>query len=94
MKREIKFRAWDGLRITTSGIMYNNSLGTLETPKISSFKIMQFTGLKDKNGIDIYELDYVLDEFNQRILVEFDFTLLSILKKIQNKIVLDGNFYE
>jgi uncharacterized phage protein (TIGR01671 family) len=60
--REIKFRAWDGIRITTSGIMFNCSTNTLEIPIGSRMKLMQYTGLKDKNGKEIYEGDMVNQE--------------------------------
>ena len=59
MKREIKFRAWDGIRMTQSGIMYNNTTGKLEVPIGSKMKLMEFTGLTDKNGKEIYEGDVV-----------------------------------
>lgn len=61
---------------------------------VQSSTIGQFTGLQDKNGVDIYEFDYVLDSHNQRILVEYDFTLLSRLKEIEKELVLDGCYYE
>lgn len=69
MKREIKFRAWD----TREGRMFNvqticPGIGATEDDRWGDkghyipdcrLELMQFTGLKDKNGKEIYEGDIV-----------------------------------
>ena len=50
--REIKFRAWDGCQMQSVVYVGDNEVYTC--PKCIP---MQYTGLKDKNGTEIYEGD-------------------------------------
>ena len=64
-KREIKFRAWDSdLKKMFIHFSVRSTDGLIITPNGAVFYdgsiiLMQYTGLKDKNGKEIYENDIV-----------------------------------
>lgn len=60
--REIKFRAWDGKEIIDWNTLMDFQAEHIFTPDIEVWELMQYTGLKDKNGVEVYEGDVVKGE--------------------------------
>jgi len=91
--REIKFRAWDKhmnkmadkeyFQITFNGILIDGTPSTNQ----EDYVVMQYTGLKDKNGKEIYESDIVLGELSKEFYkgtVEFHWGCFKINFPHQN----------
>lgn len=102
MSRILKFRAWDKLqkKMRTSFAVHNESGHPFTIHKGHEFYqhewiVMQFTGLLDKSGVEIYEGDIIKDHTNGAVIeVTFDPRLLSILTTFDNIREVIGNIYE
>ena len=79
MNRIIKFRAWDKKNkrmIDGWDLEYLNEV--FESKKDGIFvigddlEVMQLTGLLDKNGVDIFESDFLKDNLGQIMQVRFE----------------------
>lgn len=75
MNREIKFRVWDKVNEKMSMVYHYNfskQLISIDegdntlTDEVGIFIPMQYTGLKDKNGVEIYESDIVQDTLGSK----------------------------
>lgn len=60
--RTIKFRAWNGEQMVSPDYIDRKGIAHWKENSIptSSEKVMQFTGLLDKNGKEIYEGDIIV----------------------------------
>ena len=98
MKKEIKIRVWNKIEKVMFSIGSNPNLTNYQT---TIYELMQFTGLKDKNGKEIYEGD-IFKKSNYFYQVVFEDGMFGVWTKNYGWKVLTkfkfieviGNIYE
>lgn len=104
--KEIKFRAWDGEKLSLFPMLgFDSTVDLNEQINCSQkngWELMQFTGLLDKNGKEVYEGDICRVEYIEPKEIKFEKggfyfgegTPLSNFHSWSEKIEIIGNIYE
>jgi len=101
--REIKFRAWydrswftdQGLENEDKGFMMSWNELDIHHFYDDDVKLMQYTGLKDINGKEIYEGDILKSGWGYSGVVEYDsFMFMKSEGRISDDVEIIGNIYE
>lgn len=78
--RELKFRAWD--KVNNSWLTQNFFISSNgDNSSLTNYILMQYTGLKDKNGKEIYDGDIL-----KRSYVESEF--LNVVKPVETSEII------
>ena len=74
MSREIKFRVWNGEQMIYPDYINKSGIGFWIENSMECFSddLMQFTGLKDRNDVDIYEGDILQSRDELMIISNLD----------------------
>ena len=108
MSRDIKFRAWSvmeqkmyldvGINPLSDDYHVFNKGGAIVDAWSSQPCLMQFTGLKDKNGVEIYEGDIIKNNENDMDVIVFTGGRFTNKKDFNDWFVCDceiiGNIHE